>query len=128
MGRVALLLIDEIHLLVDPTRGPTLEAVVSRMLTISKGADVRAERRQRERQPLAPPNAGHHAAPPLPRAAMPRRTTAAPPSRAPQVRSMPVASLRIFGASATIENVEDVAAWLGPQTAVKRFGDEYRPV
>ena len=25
---------------------------------------------------------------------------------------MPVASLRLFGASATIENVEDVAAWL----------------
>ena len=34
MGRVALLLLDEVHLLHDPKRGPALEAVVSRMKTL----------------------------------------------------------------------------------------------
>ena len=68
MGRVALLLVDEIHLLVDPSRGPTLETVISRMRTISQ---------------------------------------------AHEVRGMPIASLRVLAASATISNVEDIAAWLG---------------
>lgn len=83
MGRVALLLVDEIHLLVDPSRGPTLETVISRMRTISQ---------------------------------------------AHEVRGMPIASLRVLAASATISNVEDIAAWLGPRCVVRSFDDSYRPV
>ena len=41
VSRVGLLLLDEIHLLNDPGRGPTLEAVVARMRTLSQSADVR---------------------------------------------------------------------------------------
>lgn len=41
MGRVALLLVDEVHLLNDPSRGPFLESVVTRMRTISASAQVR---------------------------------------------------------------------------------------
>ena len=40
MGRVALLLLDEVHLLHDPKRGPALEAVVSRMKTLSQSTRV----------------------------------------------------------------------------------------
>ena len=36
VGRVALLLIDEIHLLAEESRGPTLEAVVARMKLLSQ--------------------------------------------------------------------------------------------
>lgn len=42
MGRVALLLVDECHMLTDPKRGPTLEAVISRMRTIAQGEQVAA--------------------------------------------------------------------------------------
>ena len=41
IGRVGLLLLDEIHLLNDPERGPTLESAVARMLALSKSAEVR---------------------------------------------------------------------------------------
>ena len=37
VGTIGLFMIDEVHLLNDPGRGPTLEAVVSRMKTISAG-------------------------------------------------------------------------------------------
>ena len=83
MGRVALLLVDEAHNLVEPGRGPTLEAVLARMMTISMSE---------------------------------------------QVRSMPIARLRVLAASATIQNVEDIATWLGPRCVAKKFDDSYRPV
>ena len=41
IGRVSLLLVDEVHALVDEHRGPTLEAVISRMKAISQGNDVK---------------------------------------------------------------------------------------
>lgn len=41
VSRVGLLLLDEIHLLNDPGRGPTLEAVVARMRTLSQSEEVR---------------------------------------------------------------------------------------
>ena len=41
ISRVGLLLLDEIHLLNDAGRGPTLEAVVARMRTLSQSAAVR---------------------------------------------------------------------------------------
>ena len=83
IGRVGLLLIDEVHTLGDPDRGATLEAVITRLRTIGGGHDV---------------------------------------------AGMPISRLRVFAASATVSNVEDIAAWLGPATVVRRFGEEYRPV
>ncbi|KOO33035.1 putative ATP-dependent DNA helicase hfm1-like protein [Chrysochromulina tobinii] len=41
VGRVGLLLVDEVHQITDPSRGPTLESVIARMMTISQGAEVR---------------------------------------------------------------------------------------
>ena len=66
-----LLLIDEVHALVDESRGPTLEAVIARMRTVSQAEQV-------------------HSA------------------------GLPIAKMRVLAASATMSNVEDVAAWLGP--------------
>lgn len=83
IGRVALLLVDEVHMLGDKDRGSTLEAVITRLRTIAQGADV---------------------------------------------AGMPIAKLRVFAASATISNVEDIAEWLGHGTVIKRFDESYRPV
>ena len=83
IGRLGLLLVDEVHMLGDPDRGSTLEAVITRLRTIAQSE---------------------------------------------QVTSMPISKLRIFAASATVSNVEDVAAWFGPRTIVKRFDESYRPV
>lgn len=83
LGRLAVLLVDEVHALVDESRGPTLEAAIARMRTVSQGE---------------------------------------------QVQGMPIAKLRVLAASATMSNIDDIAAWLGPATAVRQFGEEYRPV
>ena len=83
LGRLAVLLVDEVHALVDESRGPTLEAAIARMRTISKTE---------------------------------------------QLQNMPIARMRVLAASATMSNVEDVAAWLGPGTAIREFGEEFRPV
>ncbi|KAK4325049.1 hypothetical protein Pmani_004359 [Petrolisthes manimaculis] len=89
MQAVSLLLIDEVHVLSDEGRGPTLEAVVSRMKTI------------RATRPTA--DSSTHTTPPL----------------------------RFVAVSATIPNVEDVAAWLsdehGPAVSHK-LGENLRPV
>ncbi|XP_050717948.1 uncharacterized protein LOC126999409 [Eriocheir sinensis] len=88
MQAVSLLLIDEVHVLNDEGRGPTLEAVVSRMKTI------RATR----------PSQGNSDASP---------------------------HLRFVAVSATIPNVEDVAAWLSddPSPAVyHKLEESLRPV
>ncbi|KAI9223399.1 hypothetical protein BC828DRAFT_403164 [Blastocladiella britannica] len=73
---IAIMLIDEVHVL-STSRGPTLEAVVSRAKVIA------AE--------LGRP-------------------------------------IRFVAISATIPNVADIGAWLGPGTVVRSFGEEYRPV
>ncbi|KAK7086950.1 ATP-dependent DNA helicase MER3 [Halocaridina rubra] len=84
MQAVALLLIDEVHMLTEADRGPTLEAVVSRMKTI--------------------------------RSTRPSDTNV---------------SLRFIAVSATIPNVDDVAAWLsdreGPAVA-RKLEETLRPV
>jgi replicative superfamily II helicase len=41
---------------------------------------------------------------------------------------MPIGRLRVFAASATVSNIEDVAAWLGPGCVTKRFDDSFRAV
>ncbi|XP_010528238.1 PREDICTED: DExH-box ATP-dependent RNA helicase DExH17 isoform X2 [Tarenaya hassleriana] len=80
---IALLLIDEVHLLNDP-RGAALEAIVSRIKILSSS---------------------------------------------PELRSSPLANVRLLAVSATIPNIEDLAEWLKvPAPGVKRFGEEMRPV
>ncbi|XP_071524400.1 uncharacterized protein [Panulirus ornatus] len=90
MQAVSLLLIDEVHVLSDEGRGPTLEAVVSRMKTI------------RATRPTTSSD-NHHNTP----------------------------RLRFVAVSATIPNVEDVAAWLsdeeGPAVS-HRLEESLRPV
>ena len=49
-------------------------------------------------------------------------------SQGEQVRSMPIAQLRVLAASATISNVEDIQAWFGPNCLSHTFDDSYRPV
>ncbi|CAN8276345.1 unnamed protein product [Cochlearia groenlandica] len=82
-GDIALVLIDEVHLLNDP-RGAALEAIVSRIKILSSNHEL---------------------------------------------RSSPLASVRLLAVSATIPNIEDLAEWLKVPTAgIKKFGEEMRPV
>lgn len=74
--QISLLLIDEVHILEQETRGATLEAVVSRMKLL-----------------------------------LGKRTQ----------------SLRIIAISATIPNINDIAAWLNTQV-ILNFDSSYRPV
>ncbi|KAH7658892.1 DNA helicase protein [Dioscorea alata] len=80
---IALVLIDEVHLLNDP-RGAALEAIVSRIKMLSRSSDM---------------------------------------------KSSPLANVRLLAVSATIPNIEDLAEWLlVPAEGIKRFGEEMRPV
>jgi len=83
VGQVSLLLIDEVHLLHED-RGATLEAVVSRMKTISTSSSM---------------------------------------------KGTPSEKLRFIALSASVPNIEDIAAWLNiPSGAIKSFSEDYRPV
>ncbi|CAG4956316.1 unnamed protein product [Colias eurytheme] len=100
---IKLFLIDEVHILNDETRGPVLEAVVSRMKTIESSAQS-AHRITKLQQQY---NMGD--------------TTLIAPS--PKIRFIAV--------SATVSNPEDVAKWLGSAekpAVFYKFGDECRPV
>ncbi|XP_062219674.1 ATP-dependent DNA helicase MER3 homolog [Phragmites australis] len=80
---IALVLIDEVHLLNDP-RGAALEAVVSRIKMLSRLGNM---------------------------------------------KSAPLANVRLIAVSATIPNIEDISEWLlAPPEGIKRFGEEMRPV
>ncbi|KAJ3703908.1 hypothetical protein LUZ61_007613 [Rhynchospora tenuis] len=80
---IALVLLDEVHLLSDP-RGAALEAIVSRIKMLS---------------------------------------------RAPDMSSNPIATVRFIAVSATIPNIDDIGEWLQvPPEGTKRFGEEMRPV
>nr|CAB3450378.1 unnamed protein product [Digitaria exilis] len=80
---IALVLIDEVHLLNDP-RGAALEAVVSRIKMLSRHGNM---------------------------------------------KSAPLADVRLIAVSATIPNIEDIAEWLlAPPQGIKKFGEEMRPV
>ncbi|XP_063535997.1 probable ATP-dependent DNA helicase HFM1 [Cydia strobilella] len=99
---IKLFLIDEVHILNDETRGPVLEAVVSRMKTVESAAQSahRIEQLQQQYQGAEP-------------------TCSVPPS------------IRFVAVSATVSNPEDVADWLRTDekpAVFHRFGDECRPV
>lgn len=73
---IALVLIDEVHLLNDP-RGAALEAIVSRIKMLSRSSDM---------------------------------------------KSSPLANVRLLAVSATIPNIEDLAEWLlVPAEGIKRY-------
>ncbi|XP_041978892.1 probable ATP-dependent DNA helicase HFM1 [Aricia agestis] len=98
---IKLFLIDEVHILNDETRGPVLEAVVSRMKTVEASAQSshRIEQLQRQQE-------GHI-------------ITSSPPP------------IRFVAVSATVSNPDDVATWLGTRerpAVFYKFGDECRPV
>ncbi|CAK1556399.1 unnamed protein product [Leptosia nina] len=102
---IKLFLIDEVHILNDNTRGPVLEAVVSRMKAIESSAKSvhRIKKLQRQYQ-----NTDDQS-----------------------VIETPAPKIRFIAVSATVSNPEDVANWLGTaeQPAVfYKFGDECRPV
>ena len=89
--KLALVLIDEIHLL-GSNRGASLEAVVSRMQAASVSAREKTISCDVQEMP-------------------------------------PLSHLRVIALSATIPNVEDIAAWLQvPPMGLLVFGSEYRPV
>ncbi|XP_063891886.1 uncharacterized protein LOC110374698 [Helicoverpa armigera] len=99
---IKLFLIDEVHILNDETRGPVLEAVVSRMKTIENSAQSvhRIEQLQKEMQ-----------------------------GQTISYKSAP--RIRFVAVSATVSNPEDVANWLGTSdkpAVFYKFGDECRPV
>ncbi|KAJ8721970.1 hypothetical protein PYW08_004372 [Mythimna loreyi] len=99
---IKLFLIDEVHILNDETRGPVLEAVVSRMKTIESSAQSahRIEQLQKEIQGQT-------------------------------VSNKPAPRIRFVAVSATVSNPEDVANWLGTRdkpAVFYKFGDECRPV
>ncbi|KAL0883307.1 hypothetical protein ABMA27_016718 [Loxostege sticticalis] len=108
---IKLFLIDEVHILNDESRGPVLEAVVSRMKTIQSAAQLahRIEKLQKQYQNSF--EDGHEV---IPRTA---------------VDSAP--TIRFVAVSATVSNPEDVAAWLKTDdkpAVYYKFGDECRPV
>ncbi|CAD7089756.1 unnamed protein product [Hermetia illucens] len=86
MEAVKLFIIDEVHLVNEDVRGPTLEAVVSRMKTIRHIMKTKGEDED--------------------------------------------FGLRFIAASATIPNIEDVAAWLGEDqpACFYRISESLRPV
>ncbi|CAG9125412.1 unnamed protein product [Plutella xylostella] len=103
VGVIKLFLIDEVHILNDETRGPTLEAVVSRMKTIeaSSQSAYRIEKLQQQQHSSS-------------------SSTADSPPR-----------IRFVAVSATVSNPEDVATWLGTEdnaAVYHKYGDECRPV
>ncbi|KAJ2948978.1 hypothetical protein O0L34_g5918 [Tuta absoluta] len=107
---IKLFLIDEVHILNDESRGPVLEAVVSRMKTIEDSSQSahRIEQLQKQYQTNLDAETKHDI----------------------KYTSMPV-SIRFVAVSATVSNPEDVAAWLGTRekpAVYYKFGDECRPV
>ncbi|XP_075977945.1 uncharacterized protein LOC142977749 [Anticarsia gemmatalis] len=99
---IKLFLIDEVHILNDESRGPVLEAVVSRMKTIESSAQS-VHRIELLQNQLHGSEMTHKTAP----------------------------SIRFIAVSATVSNPEDVATWLGTSSkpaVFHKFGDECRPV
>jgi ATP-dependent DNA helicase HFM1/MER3 len=142
-NEIALVLIDEVHLLTED-RGPSLEAgAVSRIKLVSCMTEMRgvsALGGGGARWTRIAPATRCPAAPPcLPpdgeRRHPPRRTwsPAIPELTHPVVvcasLQQPIASVRFVAVSATVPNVRDLAEWLGvPAPGVLVFGEETRPV
>ncbi|CAH2048513.1 unnamed protein product, partial [Iphiclides podalirius] len=102
---IKLFLIDEVHILNEPTRGPVLEAVVSRMKAVQ--TSMQSAHRIEQLQKLSRTNGNSK-----------EIVTPAP-------------KIRFVAVSATISNPEDVAEWLGTSdkpAVYYKFGDECRPV
>ena len=81
---IGLMIIDEIHLIGDESRGPTLEMILTQQIQ-------QQEQQEKQRQKRPRPSKGS--------------TGASPP--------LPPAKMQIVGLSATISNDEEIARWLG---------------
>ena len=146
VSRAGLLLLDEIHLLNDPGRGPTLEAVVARMRTLSQSEEVRGT-------PIAALRTVSLSA------TIRSMLTTRPPPRAQRLLKVPLASrddwtlagrrldhwlsshypesesspppklpMPLCVCPSRISNHEDIARWLDSGCVVKAFDETYRPV
>ncbi|XP_028173539.1 probable ATP-dependent DNA helicase HFM1 [Ostrinia furnacalis] len=118
---IKLFLIDEVHILNDETRGPVLEAVVSRMKTVQSAAQSahRIEQLQKQYQNISEDG----------REMNPNNSENGHEINVKAVNSAPM--IRFVAVSATVSNPEDVAAWLNTEdkpAVYYKFGDECRPV
>ncbi|MDE0266199.1 MAG: DEAD/DEAH box helicase [Thaumarchaeota archaeon] len=83
---IGLMIIDEIHLIGDESRGPTLEMILTQQI------QQQEQQQERQRQKRSPSSKGSTDAPPSP---------------------PPPAKMQIVGLSATVSNDEEIAKWLG---------------
>jgi replicative superfamily II helicase len=122
LQQIALVLIDEVHLLHEAGRGASLEAGtvcrIKMLASLPEMAGVRAvagalgglQRLSSSSKPCCHP--------------FPQCAWLNP--RPPQT---PVTTVRFVAVSATIPNIGDIAAWLGaPPGMVRAYGEELRPV
>ncbi|XP_071446219.1 probable ATP-dependent DNA helicase HFM1 [Hetaerina americana] len=110
MQVVKLILIDEVHLLNDETRGPTMEAVVSRMKTVQGTIlhDFRMHQAAFMKKECEDKEGDHMGS--------------------ADISTLPV---RFVAVSACIPNIEDVAIWLGDSNSpaiFHKFNEDARPV
>ncbi|KAJ1343260.1 hypothetical protein BSLG_002286 [Batrachochytrium salamandrivorans] len=106
MNMLRLVLLDEVHILKEHSRGATLEVIVSRMKAANREICVNST-----------PDGDHQIW----------------KTGAPSLRNHPKpANIRILAISATVPNIQDIAEWLkdgsGVPAQLRVFGDEYRPV
>ena len=83
---IGLMIIDEIHLIGDESRGPTLEMILTQQIQHQQ------QQQEKRRQKGPSPSKGSTDAPPPP---------------------PPPAKMQIVGLSATVSNDEEIAEWLG---------------
>lgn len=126
--QIALVLIDEVHLLHEAGRGSSLEAgTVCRIKMLAELPEMAAVRQQAQ-LPACP--AALRCASPTQQAGS-RRLVLAPTPRplATPCRQAPVRHVRFVAVSATIPNIGDIAAWIhAPPGMVRSYGSELRPV
>jgi ATP-dependent DNA helicase HFM1/MER3 len=110
-AEIALVLIDEVHLLAEPGRGCALEAgVISRIKMLSTFPELQGVSAHVPGLIL------------LCCAALTSVVTSAP------VTQFPISRVRFVAVSATIPNVKDIADWLlVPPPGLKVYGEEMRP-
>ncbi|KAG8224071.1 hypothetical protein J437_LFUL001148, partial [Ladona fulva] len=110
MQAVKLILIDEVHLVGDESRGPTLEAIVSRLKTV-KGMMLHNLRMRKATMYLKQEDGSS--------------------SESLLIEDFSDTPVRFIAVSACIPNIEDVARWLGESNSPAVFyqiGEEMRPV
>ncbi|TQD98072.1 hypothetical protein C1H46_016337 [Malus baccata] len=143
---IALLLIDEVHLLNDP-RGAVLEAIVSRIKMLAQNPELKSSSLAHKFDAVTRYRAKDGGMSFFsdialllidevhllndPRGAVLEAIVSRIKMLAqnPELKSSSLAHVRFLAVSATIPNIEDLAEWLKvPVQGIKRFGEEMRPV